>query len=516
MAFQSILSSNSKKIICRSKALVYLALSMLCLINTACIKKLNLYESDKDNENGKNKVNERTVVCETDFFYPFDKEAKQIKTQITIHTHNKLPENIANMRAEIPPLKYNKSWLFMLTQDDCKQVAFCCTWAAINGQPLSNAYFYDLVHVQEDDFPPDAYYLGKTLGCTDGAKNEVRFSFTTTLSPEWEYMDGTTKVGKGYTENYHRFSMKSGLFWGNVKEMLNYGIGIAIHDLKIDKDDKNNEAVVLSHLDIANNIILDKLGRNCKMLARPDGNDTYINAGQKYAPIQTMTKESGGFKLYPSQSMDLFKAAIERSFYNSSSEETDKRSNQERIQEAILEELSKPESERSAIYVGVHGTNRGWVDFLLWLNDNYGKDGADNMWMPNQEEYFEYAYYRRHAWISPRRVDDYTLELSIDLPGDEAFYYPSVTINLSGINMENISSIDTDDNITGFSYADCKEKECVMLNIDCRKYLTEHAENFVKRYEANPTVKANKADALYFVNMLKDSDKKEELKKRIE
>ena len=54
-----------------------------------------------------------------------------------------------------------------------------------------------------------------------------------------------------------------------------------------------------------------------------------------------------------------------------------------------------------------------------------------------------------------------------------------------------------------------------MLNIDCRKYLTEHAENFVKRYEANPTDASAKADALYFVNMLKDSDKKEELKKRI-
>lgn len=55
-----------------------------------------------------------------------------------------------------------------------------------------------------------------------------------------------------------------------------------------------------------------------------------------------------------------------------------------------------------------------------------------------------------------------------------------------------------------------------MLNIDCRKYLAEHAENFVKRYETNPTSVSAKADALYFVNMLKDSDKKTELKKRVE
>lgn len=59
-------------------------------------------------------------------------------------------------------------------------------------------------------------------------------------------------------------------------------------------------------------------------------------------------------------------------------------------------------------------------------------------------------------------------------------------------------------------------KDGIMLNIDCRKYLFEHAENFVKRYEANPSDASNKADALYFVNILKESAKKEALKKRLQ
>ena len=138
------------------------------------------------------------------------------------------------------------------------------------------------------------------------------------------------------------------------------------------------------------------------------------------------------------------------------------------------------------------------------------------MWMPSQEEYYEYAYFRRQGIIVPRKIDDYTLEVTVALPCEDAFYYPSVTVNLSGLEMKDISSIDTDENITGLSYADCKAKNCVMLNIDCRKYLAEHAENFVKRYEANPTNASAKADANYFVNMLKDSDKKTELKKRAE
>ena len=295
MRFRTIPYFYFKAMSRKGKVVVYLAL--FCLINTSCIKKLNLYQGDKDDDNGNSKVKEKTVVCETDFFYPFDKEVKSVEAKITIRTRTPLPQDIYSLRPEFPPLKYNKSWLFMLTQDDCKQVAFCCTWAAINGRPLSSQYFYDLAHVQADDFPPDAYYLGKTLGCTDGAGNEIRFSFTTTLSPEWGYMNEATKVGKGYTENYHRFFMKSGLFWGNVKEMLNYGVGIAFHDLKV--DDPNSEEDVLAHLGMADNIIVDKLGRSCKMLARPDGNNTYIRAGERYPAVQTMTTESGGTKLYP-------------------------------------------------------------------------------------------------------------------------------------------------------------------------------------------------------------------------
>lgn len=490
-----------------------LSLVLLCLIHTSCIKQLNLYQGDKDDENGENKIKEREVICEPDFFYPFSQEVKNITTKLTIHTNTKLPENIESLKTEFPPLKYNKSWLFLLSQDDCKQVAFCCTWAAINGRPLSDNYFYDLAHVQADDFPPDAYYLGKTLGCTDGAGNEVRFSFTTTLSPEWQYMNETTKVGKGYTENYHRFAMKTGLFWGNVKEMLNFGVGIAFHDLKVDDDEKYNEEILLSHLDVAHDIILEKLGRDCKMLARPDGNNTYINAGIRSDFVQTMTWESAGLKLYPTQPSELYKIPIERSFYNPSQEDT--RSNQERIKEAIVNELAKPEDERAAICVGVHGTDWGWVEFFEWLNDEYGKDGQDNLWMPSQEEYYEYVFNCRHGRITPRRVDDYTLELTVDLPGGNAFYYPSVTVNLYGIETEDITSIETDDATTGFSFADCEDKKCVMMNIDCRKHLTEHAENFVKRYEANTTVKAYREDALYFVGMLKESDKKEELIKRI-
>ena len=58
--------------------------------------------------------------------------------------------------------------------------------------------------------------------------------------------------------------------------------------------------------------------------------------------------------------------------------------------------------------------------------------------------------------------------------------------------MYDIVSIEGNDALTGLSYADYRDG--IMLNIDCRKYLFEHAENFVKRYEAKPSDASNKAD----------------------
>ena len=56
--------------------------------------------------------------------------------------------------------------------------------------------------------------------------------------------------------------------------------------------------------------------------------------------------------------------------------------------------------------------------------------------------------------------------------------------------------------------------EALMVNFDCRHALVSHAEHFVAVYEADPSA-ANRADARYFVAMLKDSDCKERLLKRI-
>lgn len=73
--------------------------------------------------------------------------------------------------------------------------------------------------------------------------------------------------------------------------------------------------------------------------------------------------------------------------------------------------------------------------------------------------------------------------------------------------------------MTGLSWGVCAEAvgdgEVLALNIDCRHALAEHAEHFVKLYEKHSTA-ANRADARCFVEMLKDSERKQALRRRIE
>lgn len=121
-------------------------LSICCATQTSCIKHIDLSEGHlKQDAPG--------------YLYPFGKEVQGATAEITIRCN--APVCTSHPPAvEIPPLKYNKSWLFMLTQDDCKQAAYSTTWAAINGKPLSDNYFYNAGQLLWGDLPPDIRYLG--------------------------------------------------------------------------------------------------------------------------------------------------------------------------------------------------------------------------------------------------------------------------------------------------------------------------------------------------------------------
>lgn len=387
----------------------------------------------------------------------------------------------------------------MLTQDDCKHAAYSVTWAAIHGRPLSDTYYYNAAQLRRGDMPPGTYTLGKTLGSTDGAGNEVRFSFATTLSPEWSYMDSEIDVAPGFTDNYYRFFMQAGLVWDNVAEMVNYGVGIAFHDL--DTRAVNNPDSLLAHYAIAQELIRGHLnGRGCKMLAEPNGNKTYVAAAQAYDPIQTIVLQSGGETIRPfALADDLVNLPLLRSF-----------AEPDELRREVEKQLALPAAEREAVSIGVHGTDRSWADFLLWLNDTCGKDGDDTLWMPAPEEYFEYNYLRQHAAVTTR-TEGRKITLRVSMPGGIYFYYPSLSLLVRGAAP--CRGVEASQMVSGLSWAATGDG-ALLVNIDCRHALDELARYFVEMYEYDSS-EANLADARYFVGKLRPSEVKNELLRRL-
>lgn len=429
------------------------------------------------------------------YTYSFNDENKNIVAEISVITNGTpLPENV---NVSIPYLKYNKSWLFILTQDDCKQDAYCRTWAAINGKPLlqNQKQYYNAVNLASGDMPRRVYYLDKTLGSTDGAGNEVRFAFTTTLSAEEVWMNRPAAPDA--------FNMYRGLIWDNVREMLNYDVGIAFHDLKADDETDLNELV--KHYNIAQNIIIQQLnGRGCKTLTEPSGKRAYIDAARLYDPIKIMTaqhRESYAEELIPGAvNSSIEGKVIKRGFYTSTE-----------WMAVIKRLLSKPFNKREALCVGAHGVDSTFIQDLLKLNNEYGKDGDDSMWAPSLEEYYEYTEYRLNTVIE-KRVSGDTLKLKITMPTKEYFYFPSITINLDNISISYVKSVSSSDIVTGLSYSGFGGG--VMINIDCRKHLSDHATHYVMKFEA--TGKSfDRADAKYFVRKLKQSKEKSDLLERL-
>lgn len=491
------------------KTILFLVLSVSTI---SCIQNKNLYSgSDDDKKTSTDSTKQKVKVdWSLPYLYSFSDEVNNVTAEIIIKTNSNI--SATNVKAMMPFLKYNKTWLMMLTQDDCKHGAYSRTFAKINGRPVSSseAYsvgnhdlYYDYFQYANGDLPPNVKSAQHSLGSTDGTGNEVRFSFTTTLASEEAFMHASIAVNKGFSDNYYRFYMKSGLVWSDVMDMLNYGTGIAFHDVKA--TDVKSESDVLAHLKIAQDSILNNLsGRGCMFLAEPNGNKTYVQAGLQYPIVQTLVAQSGGTILYPFKvTSDLKNVLLQRVFYDTIPS----------IKKDIQTQMTLPKENRKAIMIGVHSTDNPWMDFLQWVNDNYGESGDDSVWFTSQEEYYEYNYYRNHSKQTIEQVDSKTLKLTVTLPGGTYFYFPTLTVNLSGLKSSDIASISASDAVTGLSSANYDNG--LMLNIGCRKHLLEFATHCVEKYEADKTNSINKADAIYFVKQLKPSDSKKGLLSRL-
>lgn len=497
---------------------LFLAIFFLSCVDTT--RDLSSGKGVSGNETKDTTSVDSKSIEESVYLYPFSKESPNNKAEITIYLSK--PISLSTKDLSIPFLKYNKTWLMLFTQDDGLQHSYCRTWASINGRPVSNSdvfiqngnsssnkqLFYTYNQLNNDDLPPNVLARSHSLSTTDGTGHLVRFAITATITPEQDakiksknYMWDEGVVSSKDKENYMRFLMKY-LTWREGTEMLNYGTGIAFHN--VGTPDANDVNGILAHYQSVQDSITNHFGgRKCKMIAEPDGNQNYLDAAYQYNVIKLFAAQNHGKILYPFATTDLTRFVVFRNFFDTT----------ESVKSKIQAMLAKSLDEREAISIGIHGTDNSWRNLLQWIDSTYGARGDSSVWFPAQEEYYEYTYYRNHSLMNMTKVDDYTYKITINMQGEDNFYFPSITVNLSGISKDNIKSITTNDAITGFSYAN--HAKGIMMNVDCRKFLYDNAVHYVETYEKDPSKAWKKEDALYFTNMLKTSDQKTTLLKRI-
>ena len=240
---------------------------LLLMLLSSCIDK-DVYQGEEEIEEETDNGNGMEY---SRYLYPYGDEVQNVVAEITIETDREIvPGSIA---AEIPPLKYNKSWLFMLTQDDCKHDSYSTTWAAINGKPLSMFYYYHAEHLAAGICPDVCNCLKirrvvEPEAVRHGAKCGLLLPLPSCRKRSgWIRKQSCRKVFRRIITG----STPIRLTWNNLSEMLLYGTGIAFHDVKTEA--VNNEDSILKHYELSQQIVLDKLdGRGCKTLAEPNGN----------------------------------------------------------------------------------------------------------------------------------------------------------------------------------------------------------------------------------------------------
>ena len=408
-----------------------------------------------------------------------------------------------DVTVEFPALKYDKDTLVSFTTDDANVSSFCRVWAGINGRPVSNK-FYHANQLEAGDIPASIVdtTLDKTLGYTDGCGNERRFTHGVAIWPYCQangtnMMDSTNPVDPS-ASNLYRF-MTPYLQWPDVAMMLKHGCSVYYHNIGTEifgpDTDVNN---VIAGLKADCQRSIDRVGRGMKVLARPDGNNVFIEAANGSDQVlMPVAENSPAVDIFPFSIDTLFKKVGSRFFPNATGDTTE----QDSVKSQFSTEIAKARESRKWFHFCCHTATLDWVNLLVWFNDNHGKDGDDSIWFATVDEVYEYYHARANSVIRKSATGN-RLHLTIYLPKGQYFYYPDFTLLLSGGNITGATSVEGSNEVTGLSMAVKNDK--LMLNASANPRHVELAEEFTSKYETGGQA-IHKTDALYFVGLLKES-----------
>lgn len=394
----------------------------------------------------------------------------------------------------IPPLKYDTENVVSFTTDDCNTTTLSVIWAAINKRPISihtvdggaGSWMYHANQYLAGDLPDvvyktfDDYLTYTTMFGKERLKQGVAI-WPYAGNKDGTFMDRTIAVDKTATNQY-RF-MVPYLVWEDVNLIAKYGVDFYYHNIGTEKfgTDKDIYNVIQG---LTGDMYRTKAMANrlMKVIARPDGNNTFITAMQDMPRIDVAVAENTpAVNCKPYVNNDWWHKVWSRVF----SDDID--GNLKSKLTTLFGESNT--SNKTWFHFCCHtATGSQWGEFLKYISDTYGAI-SNKMWFATVGEIYEYKYMKHYAKISNIQTGGTTLQFDVEMSFKENFNYRDLTFKCTGVNVSSVSGMTIEAyDVNDESYICPIQQVGVRDNvlycqIGCEDTLVSNIEYFVSKYE---------------------------------
>lgn len=447
------------------------------------------------------KINNSSVYTKQEIDKKFNEISLEASTPYTRSKMKKIHIKIDGLKegtytVKPCPLKYNTNNVISFTTDDSNTSTLSVIWAAINKRPISihsidngsngKTYQYHANQYLAGDIPSDIVIktFNDYITYSDLFGNKHRFKQGVALWPyagnkDGAFMDREITVDKTAT-NLYRF-MVPYLVWGDCNLLKHYGVDFYYHNIGTEEFGSDKDIYnVIQGLNADLVKTKNNIGRIMKIIARPDGNNVFMDAMLDMPKIDmSVAENSPAVDCMPYNQEDWFHKVWSRRFSDDIEGEL-KNTLSTLINETDL-------TAKKWFHFCCHTATSQWADFLKYISDTYGS-ANNKIWFTTVGELYEYKYISKYGRILNLKATGTTVEFDYEFSYKENFNYKEMTFLLEGVNNTSLTNatIDAYDAYTNektYSMQLALDENKVLAHINIEESLIESIEYFVSKYE---------------------------------
>lgn len=367
------------------------------------------------------------------------------------------PANSKSISAKVPPFKFNKHFVFSYSVDDSYTNGWSRIYSVINGAWLDSLEFFHKNAI------PTTGTKNPPLCVTDGCGNDRRFTFGESIWPSlWNQNFPNGLIQDESVSIYCPY-----ITWEELQIMTDMGNAVYWHDVDNTRFDPKTVEGILAGFEYDYQRTLDKIGYPMRTLGLPNGDKTYLEAGQKCPLVKLIRITFSGHEFDLLGTDNLYKAEL----FGGDSPGS--------VEEKLAELARESESARpKLVSMFSHRPNEPDVEMFREIARRYGKDGKDNIWVTSYDELYDYYNLRREAKINESVKDGYKY-FEVTIPNSSSALYKELSFVIEGATA---AAEPVSDNLYGFSSA-VQSDGSVLVNCSFDPKTQTLAEKYVRSYE---------------------------------